>query len=130
MMKTKLAAFAPTALALAALAAAGAAQAKPHPRNACFYANEVDNYAPQGDQVVNIRVGVRDVYRFELMSPCPDIRWHESLGLISRGSSLICSGIDAELVTRTDIGPRRCPVSHIRKLTPAEITALPKGARP
>jgi opacity protein-like surface antigen len=126
-MRSKLA-----ALALAALAAsaAAAAQAKSPPRQACFNARNVDNFAPQGDRVVNVRVGVRDVYRFELMTPCPDIRWNESLGLVARGSDWICSGLDAEVFTRTPIGPRRCSVDRIRKLTPAEVAALPKGARP
>jgi hypothetical protein len=118
------------AIALAALAAAGSAHAAPRSHQQCFYARNVNGFTALSDRVVNVRVGVGDIYQFELMTPCPDLRWNEGMGLISRGSDWICSGIDAEVVSHTPIGPQRCPVSHIHKLTPAEIAALPKRARP
>lgn len=132
-MKIKLAAA--LLLSLAAASAACAADPKSSPRGntnrACFYANDVDGFAAQNDRIVNVRVGVNDVYQFELFAPCPDVRWNETLGLQTRGgSNFICSGLDAEIISRTPIGPQRCPVTSIRKLTPQEISALPKGARP
>lgn len=97
----------------------------------CFYARNVNGFAAQSDRIVNVRVGVRDVYQFELFAPCPDVRWNQALGLQTRGgSNFICSGLDAEIISRTPIGPQRCPVTNIRKLTPEEVAALPRGARP
>ena len=98
--------------------------------SACFWTRNADGFAAQGDRVVNVRVGVRDVYRFELMGSCPDIDWSNRIALISHSGSTICTGMDAEIVTRTAIGPQRCPVRSTRKLTPEEVAALPKGARP
>jgi hypothetical protein len=34
------------------------------------------------------------------------------------------------VVTHSPIGPQRCPVRSMHKLTPEEIAALPKNARP
>ncbi|MDB5446408.1 MAG: hypothetical protein JWQ97_1725 [Phenylobacterium sp.] len=130
-MKIKLAALTLAALAATATSALAAPpSSKKPPKDQCFYARDVSNFAAQTDTIVNLRVGVSDVYQFQLMGPCPDIRWHERLGLVAQGSDWICSGLDAELVSPSSIGPQHCPVSKIRKLTPAEIAALPKGAKP
>jgi hypothetical protein len=96
----------------------------------CFFRGNVSGFAPQDDRTVNVRVGARDIYRLELFGPCPDVNWRERIGIVSRGSDWICSGLDAEIVTPSRIGPQRCPVGHIRKLTPAEVAALPRRARP
>jgi len=121
-------------LSLAAASASCAADSKGSRSNtnrACFHASQINGFAAQSDRIVNVRVGVRDVYQFELFAPCPDVRWNQALGVRTRrGSSFICSGLDAEIISRTPIGPQRCPVTNIRRLTPEEITALPRGARP
>ena len=96
----------------------------------CFWTHQVNNFAAADDRVVNVRVGVKDVYQFEMFGPCPDVDWSDSIALVSRGSSRICTGLDAEIITRSAIGPQRCPVRNIRKLTTAEIAALPRRARP
>lgn len=96
----------------------------------CFYAGDVSGFAVQGDHIVNVRVAPRDVYQFELVGSCPAVNWHARPALESRGTSFICTGLDAELVAPGASGPRRCPVRNIRKLTPDEITALPNAARP
>ena len=129
-MKATIAAAIVLVFASAAAPAASASTKSAHPPRQCFYARNVDGFAAQSDRLVNVRVGVRDVYQFEMFGRCPEVRWHERLALVSRGSDWICSGLDAELITPSAIGPQRCPVSNIRKLTPAEIAALPKGARP
>jgi len=131
-MKIKLAAA--LLLALAAVGGSCAADSKGPRSNTnrqCFYANNVSGFAAQSDRIVNVRVGVRDIYQFELFAPCPDVRWNQALGLRTRGgSNFICSGLDAEIISRTPIGPQRCPVTNIRRLTPQEVSALPRGARP
>jgi hypothetical protein len=123
---------------LAATAASGAVALEPDAALAkpaqshrdCFWSRSVSSFAAPNENVVYLRVGVRDVYEADLFGPCPDVDWNQAIALISRGSSFICSGLDAEIVTHSTIGPQRCPVRNIRKLTPAEVAALPKRAIP
>lgn len=96
----------------------------------CFWTHQVNNFAAADDRIVNVRVGVKEVYQFEMFGPCQDVDWSDQIALISRGGSSICTGLDAEIVTRSSIGPQHCPVRNIRKLSPAEIAALPKRAKP
>ena len=128
-----------TTLALtAALLACGAASpqalAKPAGRydaQQCFYTRNVTSFAAPDDKTLYVRVGVRDVYRFDMFGSCPDIDWNQRLALVSRGSSWICNGMDAEVITHaTGIGRQRCPVSSMHKLTPEEVAALPRRAKP
>jgi hypothetical protein len=121
-----------TAPLLAALAMAGSAQAEnpPAPRQSCFHASNVSSFRAVDDRTVLVRVGVRDVYQFEIMGRCPDINWAEQIGIVARGGAWICSGLDADLVSPSSIGPQKCPVKALRKLTPQEVAALPKKARP
>lgn len=123
-------ALAAGAAALLALSATAANAQSKAPARQCFWARNADSFAAQDDHTVNVRVGVRDVYQFNLLGSCPDIDWNQRIALISRGGSNICSGLDAEIVTGSPIGPQRCAVTHMRKLTPEEIAALPKRARP
>jgi hypothetical protein len=127
-----------TLAALAALLVGGASpvalakSATPkYDRNQCFYTRNVTSFAAPDDKTLYVRVNSRDVYRFDMFGTCPDIDWNQRVALISRASSWICSGMDAEVVTRaTGIGVQRCPVSSMHKLTPQEVAALPKNARP
>ena len=100
------------------------------PARQCFWTHQVDNFASSDDRIVNVRVGIKDVYQFEMFGRCLDVDWSDRIALVSRSGSSICTGLDAEIITRSAIGPQHCPVRNIRKLTTAEIAALPKGARP
>ena len=113
--------------ALLALGAAGPAAAK---RDNCFHARNVSGFRAMDDKTVYLRVGVRDIYRLEVMGRCPEIDWSQRLALVSRGSPWICSGLDADLVAPSPIGPQHCPVHTLRKLTPREAAALPRKLRP
>lgn len=133
-MKT-FARFAAAALGVAALGlavpqAAAAEPAAAKPKRQCFWTSQVNNFAAQGDEVVNVRVGVKDVYRLEIFGTCPEIDWTQKIAIVSRSGSTICTGLDAELVVPSTIGPQRCAVRNVRKLTPAEIAALPPKAKP
>lgn len=96
----------------------------------CFWARNVNSFASNDDRVVNIRVGVRDIYQLEMLGRCLDVDWANKIAIKSRGSNYICAGMDAELITPTSLGPHRCAISKIRKLTAEEAEALPKHARP
>jgi len=96
----------------------------------CFWTRQINSFASSDDRIVNIRVGVKDVYQLEMFGRCNDVEWNNKIAIVSRGSSYICTGLDADVISPSAIGPQRCPVSKIRKLTPEEIKALPKHARP
>ena len=100
------------------------------PRAQCFRTDRVNNFASSDSRIVNLRVGVRDIYQLEMFGRCNDVDWTQKIAVVSRGSSYICTGLDAEIIAPSPIGPQRCPVKTIRKLTPDEIKALPKRARP
>ena len=128
----------PLAAGLLALAAApGAAARSPTEpaaaapaKKQCFWTRQISNFASDDDRVVNVRVGVKDVYRFEMFGRCDEVDWAQGIAVRSRGSSYICSGLDTEIVTPSSLGPHRCHVRTVRKLTEDEIKALPKRARP
>ena len=96
----------------------------------CFWTHQVDNFASNDNKIVNVRVGMKAVYQFEMFGPCHDVDWSDQIALVSRSGSSICTGLDAEIITRSTLGPQRCQVRNIRKLTPVEIAALPKHAKP
>lgn len=95
----------------------------------CFTSSSINNYVQQDDRTVNVRARVRDVYQLTLMSSCPDIKFAQGVIFDSR-SQAICSGIDVTLLVPEGLGPRRCEVSSVRRLTPEEVAALPPRARP
>lgn len=127
------------AVLAAALMGAGASQiavakdkpgAKYDPQQ-CFYSRNVESFAAPDEHNLYIRVGVRDVYHFEMFGPCPDIDWNQRLALVARPGPWICNGMDAEVIThQAGLGPQRCLVKNMQKLTPDEIAALPKRAKP
>jgi hypothetical protein len=126
-------------LAAAALALAASAQPPagapppPKPAAACFWTTSINNFAAVDEENLYLRVGVRDVYRAKLFATCLDLDSVHHLALVSHGSSLICEGsnLDTDVVVRDiGIGRQRCPVTDLRKLTPDEVAALPRGARP
>ena len=96
----------------------------------CFYARNISSWAPQDDTTVNLRVNVRDYYQVKLLGPCTNINWTDAIGIEHRGSDWICSGLDAVIIARGPGGPNRCPAISVRKLTPEEVAALPKKAKP
>jgi hypothetical protein len=113
------------------LAAAKDTPARKYDAKQCFYSRNVESFAAPDQHNLYIRVGVRDVYHFEMFGPCPDIDWNQRLALVARPGPWICDGMDAEVVTHAvGLGPQRCLVRNMHKLTPDEVAALPKRARP
>jgi hypothetical protein len=125
------------ALASAAALFAGAAGSQSlaakteTPARQCFYTRNADSFAAADENTLYVRVGIRDVWQFDMFGRCPDIDWNQRLVLRSRASSWICSGMDAEVITHSPgIGRQHCFVRSVRKLTPEEVAALPRRARP
>jgi hypothetical protein len=122
-------------LTLAATTPQGAAAKSPledpaKPKKQCFWAQQVNGFASSDDRFVQVRVGVKQVYQFEMFGHCTDVDWAQKIAIVSRGGSHICEGFDAEVITGSPIGAQRCLVRNIHKLTPEQVAALQKRARP
>lgn len=119
---------------LAATAAAAAPTDKPGDpakHNQCFWTRMADGFAAADEHTLNVRVGVRDVYQFEMFGPCLGMDWDQHIALVSRPGGTICTGMDAEVISQAPgFGRQRCAVRSVKKLTPEEIAALPKRAKP
>ncbi len=130
-MKGKIALTAAAALTLITPSICAPAQAATERvKNSCFHARNISNFRAPDNKTVYLRVGVRDIYQLDLFGACPDVDWNEQIAVASRGGPWICTGFDAEIISPSSIGPHRCQVRTVKKLTPTEVAALPKKARP
>lgn len=118
----------------AVLAATGAgAAAKPNHGENCFLSNSWQGWTAPGDaDFILLRVGLRDVYRVDLT---PGTHVHKDIDrfLVNRvrGSDWICSPLDLDLTLSDHQGFREPLIARsIRKLTPAEIAAIPRKDLP
>ncbi|MDP2258176.1 MAG: DUF6491 family protein [Caulobacter sp.] len=119
------AAVAGLGLAAANASAVAGPEADAKPPRTCFFASQLNGWRSEGDRVVYLEVGARDIYRAELFSRCHDLDSALTLGVRSRaGGTSICDGLDVELVVPGSIGPQVCHVSKLQKLTPDEVAAL------
>ena len=90
----------------------------------CFRPAEVNSFEPEGDEIVYLRVGTRDIYRAELTGFCPDIDWSHRIAIRgTSGASWVCQGLDAELIVPGATGLDRCLITDLRKLSDAEARA-------
>jgi hypothetical protein len=93
-------------------------------RDQCFWNRQVNGFTPVDRDTVRLTAGARRVFELELFGRCPDVDWAQTIGVRSRGSDLICSGLEAELIVpQTRLGPRRCAVRSVRQVTEAELLA-------
>lgn len=108
-----------------AFASEDASPAEPRAKRSCFFANQVNGWSTDRDEkVAYLNVGVKEVYRAELFSRCADLDSAQTIGLESRrGGSNICHGLDATIIVPSPIGPQRCPVTKITRMTPEEVAA-------
>ena len=124
--------------AAAALAGAGCAMSDGPGQNAsaaprqCFFVDQVNGFAAPSDRVVNLRVGVNDVYRAEIFGPCANVDWSQRIAIQARGGgSSVCSGHDADLIVPSSSGsPQRCMLRSVRRLSEAEVAGLSGRDRP
>jgi hypothetical protein len=81
---------------------------------------------------VNLRTTRNEYYQAQLLTPCPDLDFSQQLAIVTRVSERICEGDDATLVIpqpRT-VGPDRCRIDRVRKLTAEEVAGLAAGEKP
>jgi len=113
-------------VAACAQQAVGAPAAASSTGRQCFSARNVSGFTAQGENTVDIQVGVRRYFRAELNGVCPNVNWARRVAVVTRsGSSFVCEGFDAEIVVPDpNLGPQRCQIRSIRPLTDAEARAL------
>ncbi len=135
--------FSPTsalvALCGAALFVAGPTAAGPNDpvsptsasRDACFRVQQIDGWAPRGTEGINIR-SRGAVFQADFTIPCPELPESTRISMRSTsGGSYICSGPDAELIAYSHLAnANRCTIQTFRKLSAAEVAALPRAERP
>ncbi len=139
-MKKSLAALASLAALSAAAVVATPAErvvaqpAPPKASPACFWVRNADGFAANDTTTLYLRVGMNQVWELKLFSNCLNLDWVHHLGIRSRGAgSNVCEGTNPgiDVVVRdVAVGRQSCPVTGVRKLTPDEVAALPKNARP
>ena len=108
------------------------AGAKAKPSRSCFHHSELSGFSAPDEHTVYVRVSVNDVYRLETFGPCIDLDWAMRIAIVDRGGGgWICVGDPADVVYRqSGLGEQRCPIKVAAHLTPDEVKALPKKARP
>ena len=124
------------AVASAAIVVAGAGSASAADARAgqCFRSSQFQGFRPAGDRAMIVRAGVSDYYRVEFAQACRQITYPGAVLVTrTRGSDMICSGLDWDLKVGDNANPGfavPCIVSGQRKLTREEVAALPKGQKP
>ena len=95
----------------------------------CFLPRQVNGFNAECDDRVFVTVGTREIYEFRIVGVCPDIDWSQRIGIRSRGSSWICDSLDAELIVPSPSGTQFCPVTGVRRLSQAEVSAYRERRR-
>jgi hypothetical protein len=91
----------------------------------CFYAPNVTGYRSGPNDTVIVNTNSRDYYEFRTQPYCAArIDWENRIALRSRTGSFICRGFDAEIYVPEALSAAYCPLTDMRKLSPAEVTAL------
>jgi hypothetical protein len=127
----------PSALAALLVAAGATAATAAAPDRAagrpCFASNNWRGWTAPGDgDILYLRVGLKDVYRVDL-TPGSRVRKGADNFLINevRGSNWICGPLDLDLQLSDHNGFRQGLIARaMRKLTPAEIAAIPRKDLP
>lgn len=98
-------------------------------RRACFYAPHVRGFRQGPNDSIIVNSNSRDYFVLQPYHRCGNINVRMSVAIRPRGSNYICEGYDADLYVPGALGAEYCPVRAIRKLTPAEVTALRASRR-
>lgn len=130
MARNRLAAVLALIAAAAALGACSSTKTASNGPRQCFNVNSISNYAAVDRKTVNLRVGVSDYYQVTMLGVCPDINWTQKVAFQATAGSQVCDGLDLTVHVPGPTGPQECAADTIRKLTPEEVAALPKGQKP
>ena len=119
-------------LGLGPVAAATARDNAPQPVRQCFSASRIANWAKVDDKTVNLRIEGGAYFQVILAGMCLKAARSSSsaLSFATRVSDDVCEPNDLTVVVATGIAPLRCSVDSLRRLSPAEVAALPKKQKP
>lgn len=98
----------------------------------CFVSSRVVNFRGGEDRNLYLKLLGGDVYEADTVA-CPDLDYAISLAIVPDTgiSDRLCVGDMARVYTpRQTIGPNPCRVRIERRLTEAEVEALPSRSRP
>lgn len=101
---------------------------------ACFVTGQVQNFRAGDDQKLYLRAGRAGVFELETIGWCRDLDWAHALAIAPEfgGGSRLCTDDRALIAYRgggaMPNGPCRARVT--RRLTDAEVAALPGRSRP
>jgi len=125
-LTTRIAMFA-AALGLTAALSVQPQGAEAAQERECFNADTVSGFSAYDDDRIYVRVSRKKVYELEVMGPCPNVDWTQSIGLDSR-TGFVCTGMDVDLVVPQDGfgGAIRCSVRTVRRLSEEEALNLGK----
>jgi hypothetical protein len=91
----------------------------------CIYTPNISGFRRGPGDTVIINTNSRDYYEFKTQPYCANrLDWEHSIALRSRTGAFVCAGYDAEIYVPDAVGAAYCPVYDMRKLSPAEVTAL------
>ena len=84
------------------------------------------------NQTLYVRAAGNHVYRFDMFGPCLDMDWNQRLALVSHSGGSICSGMDAEVVSRaTGLGwTARDAETALADVEPVAAEAEARGETP
>lgn len=122
------------ALSVLVIPACAAAPADRTAGRTCVLARQVESFAAQGIDAVNIRDQRGNFFRLTFAGACPEIQESNRIQLISRGGgSFICTdeALNSTVIAHSTVtGRRRCLVKVMEQLTPEQVAALGKNERP
>ena len=120
-----------TALAAAALAAAGPAAAQKD-RSNCFRMSLLSSTRADGDKRIYARVGVSSFYRIDLEHRCSSLPYQDNHLVLTPtpGSDLICGPLDLDLKVSENGALESCFIKSITRLTPEEAAQIPRKSKP
>lgn len=97
----------------------------------CFYADRVDNF--RGDnQRLYVRTHSKEVFELQSFGNCADIDFAFSIAFLpNSGINRLCTGDLSRIIVGSGPSPsNQCRVQVVKKLTAAEVEALPERNRP
>lgn len=105
--------------------------AQSSPQRSCFFVQEARSFSSSDDRHVYVDTGRNGIFELTTVG-CTNVDWSHQIGIAPRGGgSSICSSMDADLIVPDLPGGRTtCPVTGVRRLSEAEVAALPERDRP
>ena len=97
----------------------------------CFYADQVDNFRGN-NQTLYVRARNNDVFELKILGYCADIDFAFGIAFLpNSGINRLCTGDLSRIIVGSGPSPsNQCRVQVIKKLTAAEVAALPERNRP